>query len=336
MRGLDDTVLAALVADLQQAALPGAVGEAVCGRLAEAFGFPRVLLLGAPLDQGADQGTEVLSSVGLQRPINVKVVVPEGSLVARAQACQSVLTVPRIEVETDPWLAGVWQTGPALVVPLTPAVYATGALVVDPGRGRRRRRYVRSLERIAAYTTLALRNAWLLQQATHWAATDALTGIPNRRSFDEVLGRELSRASRAGEPVSLLMIDLDHFKQLNDRFGHQAGDLVLRRVGDLLVRLTRASDVAARYGGEEFAVVLPSCGPADAVELAERFRRAIERDDWPRPLTVSVGAATAPTDGLTAADLVGAADAALYAAKAGGRNQVRAASGRSEACLTDF
>lgn len=152
--------------------------------------------------------------------------------------------------------------------------------------------------------------------------TDALTGLPNRRAFDEaiaVLGQGRRGHDHGG---SLLLLDLDRFKDYNDRFGHQAGDAVLRQVGALLRHAVRPSDLPARYGGEEFAVLLPEAGIEEAMQVAERIVRAFRAAAWPgRAVTISVGAAALAAS-ESADALVGRADAALYAAKAAGRDRV--------------
>jgi diguanylate cyclase (GGDEF)-like protein len=157
------------------------------------------------------------------------------------------------------------------------------------------------------------------------AMTDGLTGLANRRHFDVVMDKEWQRALRARAPISLLMIDADHFKAFNDNFGHQAGDLVLCGIAWSIARhAKRASDCAARYGGEEFALILPGLSLADAIELGERIRVEVghlERDGM-TTTTISVGAAClVPSSLTTSNDLISNADSALYAAKAHGRNQ---------------
>ena len=162
------------------------------------------------------------------------------------------------------------------------------------------------------------------------ASTDALTGLPNRRQFDATLNKEWYRALRDAAPLSLLMIDVDRFKSLNDRFGHPMGDAFLARVGKVIRdNVRRAGDLAARYGGEEFAVILPGTVAAGALEIAELIRRAVAATDTRNivaggyPLSVSIGvAAVVPLAGGGAASLVQSADAALYQAKRGGRNRV--------------
>ena len=160
------------------------------------------------------------------------------------------------------------------------------------------------------------------------AATDALTGLNNRGAFEEHLVRELSRAFRYSTELSLVLLDVDQFKLFNDRFGHSAGDDVLRTVARLIRAAARGTDFVARFGGEEFVVLLPHCSARGAFAQAERFRQVIAGWPWPaRPITVSVGVATTNPELLDAAMLVRLADEALYRAKQSGRNQVRQARG---------
>jgi diguanylate cyclase (GGDEF)-like protein len=167
--------------------------------------------------------------------------------------------------------------------------------------------------------------------------TDGLTGLKNRRFFDERLLEEFGRAQRYADPVSLIMLDLDHFKRVNDRYGHQAGDLVLRESADLLRGSLRDPDIPARYGGEEFAVILPKTHVQGALAVAERIWRAIGGTTFRHALgegpgasppvdlrvTVSIGVAFFPSKDITSAELlVKFADEALYQAKRTGRNSI--------------
>jgi diguanylate cyclase (GGDEF)-like protein len=151
--------------------------------------------------------------------------------------------------------------------------------------------------------------------------TDKLTGVGNRAAFDQRLAEEVYRSTRYRSTVSLLMIDVDRFKDFNDSYGHQAGDAALQAVAKAL-RCTRPSDFLARYGGEEFAVLLATTAREGAGILAERMRKAVAAASFPQgPVTVSIGASTlAPAS--SDSSLVSAADRALYAAKQGGRNRV--------------
>jgi diguanylate cyclase (GGDEF)-like protein len=173
---------------------------------------------------------------------------------------------------------------------------------------------------------LAAANARLAQLAV----TDGLTGLYNHRHFHERLALEVERSQRSGLPLSLLMLDVDHFKQFNDTFGHPAGDEVLRQLARVLADTRRANDVVARYGGEEFVVVLPETGDEGAQHLAGRVCESIRG----RPLhtaagdlsvTISIGVAVYPEHGDSPASLVRGADQALYAAKANGRDHWRLA-----------
>ncbi len=157
--------------------------------------------------------------------------------------------------------------------------------------------------------------------------TDSLTGAANRRAFTRRLHEEWKRLGRNQRPLSLLMIDVDHFKRFNDRFGHPAVDLVLMRLVKLVGGALREHDLLARYGGEEFAVILPESDAKAAEAVAQRVRSAVADVTWPlRAVTVSVGVATAlPTTTLEMNSLVIAADEALYTAKTAGRNQVQVA-----------
>jgi diguanylate cyclase (GGDEF)-like protein/PAS domain S-box-containing protein len=158
------------------------------------------------------------------------------------------------------------------------------------------------------------------------AHTDGLTGLWNRRAFDQALEREWERTLREGSRVSLLLLDIDHFKAFNDRYGHQVGDDCLRSVSAAVRGVARAGDAVARYGGEEMAIILPDTGTEDAVGLAEKIRAAIETGGV---VTASIGVATAAACEDSAQPmpegLVHAADSAMYKAKAEGRNRVATA-----------
>lgn len=152
--------------------------------------------------------------------------------------------------------------------------------------------------------------------------TDALTGVPNRRAYDQKLTEEFSRAKRTGAPLSLLLIDIDNFKEYNDNFGHPAGDTALQSVARVLMSSLRPYDFLARYGGEEFVIILPSTDLTDAIVVAERVRNLVAGSEFPhRKFTISIGVARLDVDAGARA-LVQAADNGLYRAKAAGRNKV--------------
>jgi diguanylate cyclase (GGDEF)-like protein len=157
------------------------------------------------------------------------------------------------------------------------------------------------------------------------AMTDGLTGLWNRRAFNRRLSEEWCRLSRSQEPISLLMIDMDAFKRINDDFGHPAGDAVLAQAARIIQQAVRQNDVVARLGGEEFSVVLSDTGLDAALAVAEKVRVALQDASWPhRAVTASIGVASVvPSSKVNPNALVARADRALYAAKQQGRNQVQ-------------
>jgi diguanylate cyclase (GGDEF)-like protein len=163
----------------------------------------------------------------------------------------------------------------------------------------------------------------LLSALHSTARTDPLTGMLNRRGFEESFELEVERSNRSGEPFALLLGDLDYFKALNDRFGHIAGDEALAAVGEALRGECRAIDTAARIGGEEFVLLIPGTGASDGLDAAERLRASLSAVNAPtgRPLTISFGVVEHPAHGRTWSDLMRAADQALYEAKSSGRNR---------------
>lgn len=187
------------------------------------------------------------------------------------------------------------------------------------------------LRALADSSAVALRNADLLDRLRAQATIDPLTGCHNRRGFDELIGVEFSRAQRYGRPLALVLFDIDHFKRVNDDFGHEAGDQALQRIGRTIRHAFRATDSASRYGGEEFALLFPETPKDESARLAERLRVLIESmlptEEVPRSLTASFGVACYPDDADSVAELIRAADRVLYRAKTLGRNRVEVAEG---------
>lgn len=175
--------------------------------------------------------------------------------------------------------------------------------------------------------------AWLqgvIDALVELSSRDALTGLSNRRAFDMALAREIDRVARSGEPALLLTLDVDHFKRVNDTWGHGAGDLVLKAVAAALVDSVRPMDLVARIGGEEFAIILPNCAAAFGEAVAERIRRRVEKmpvlvqPGRQIEVTISIGGAFAPQwVRSTPALWIGRADQQLYRSKAQGRNLVQ-------------
>jgi len=189
------------------------------------------------------------------------------------------------------------------------------------------------LEHLAAVVSACIENARLHEHIKLVGLHDALTGINNRRFFDQRLSEEVSRAQRSGSPLSCLFIDLDHFKRVNDQYGHQAGDAVLKQVSRLLSDRLRQTDVLARYGGEEFIILLADTAREDAALIAEQIRDRVAKAHLVIPsgktlnITLSIGVATMLVPGTIkdGRQLIAMADQAVYAAKLSGRNRVKQA-----------
>jgi diguanylate cyclase (GGDEF)-like protein len=215
--------------------------------------------------------------------------------------------------------------GQQIELPLRAGAHLFGTLVLaGPGFS------VEDAEAAASFAgeaVIALENARLHQIVERQAASDGLTGLANRRHCEAALDQELARAERFDVPVAFVLADLDDFKAINDRFGHPAGDAVLREFAATVRGAVREVDVAGRWGGEEFALVLPGTDLDGASMLAERVRTALEQrtiltpDGAPIRVTASFGVASAPP-AAAASGLVGAADTALYEAKRSGKNRV--------------
>ena len=186
---------------------------------------------------------------------------------------------------------------------------------------------------IAEQLAFAVANMKLREALRAQSIRDPLTGWFNRRYMEETLEREILRASRSGRPLSVIMLDVDHFKQFNDSFGHEAGDVALQKLCQTLKSHVRNEDVACRYGGDEFVLVLPDTSAELAARRAEELRIAVAQlgmqyqGQWPGLLTLSFGVATFPTDGSTLKELLRASDAALFRAKSEGRDRVQSRNG---------
>jgi len=185
------------------------------------------------------------------------------------------------------------------------------------------------LRTVIGHAALAIQNATMYEFIDTLSRIDPLTGLQNRREFDRSLQQALAAAQQAGQPVSLIMADIDHFKRINDQFGHQEGDRALEQIGRVIQSVPRrATDGAFRIGGEEFAILMGNTDKSGAVGVSETLRGVIGGARFlssGEPVTVSLGVATFPEDGADATTLIAAADRALYQAKAGGRDRVEAA-----------
>ena len=292
------------------------VAESYLTRVCDALGFRRALVVAGPagsLTVLAARGAE-----GIGEPVR-----DDCGLLAEVMARRETMLVTDLDPGTDGVVAELLPGARNLVVaPLVADGSQLGFLVAEQRRRGHRleRRVLTTTGQFSSHAALALRNAWLLQEVRRMADTDGLTGLSNRRSFEIALEREVARAVRTGEQLTLVLLDIDYFKELNDRHGHQVGDDVLRATGAALAAASREFDTAARYGGEEFVVLLPGCSSDMAVAAAERLRAAIAGVDEDLAITASAGVATLPLNAADAAGLVRAADEALYDSKRSGRD----------------
>jgi two-component system, cell cycle response regulator len=319
-RKVDLEALTTMAHKLESEDDPQRVATELLGSVSDAFGFHRGVVVAAP-----NGGNPTL--MAFRGPGETPEAKPGvDGVMQRAWDTHNVLLVKQLDADADPQLSMLMPFARNLVVaPLFAEGNPLGVLAVEyaPGEGPRiERRVVDMVQQFCAHAALALRNAWLLQQVQKMADTDALTGISNRRTFETYLEREVSRAGRNGEQVTLVMFDIDHFKSINDTHGHQTGDEVLKKVAATLANGCRDFDVPARYGGEEFAIVLPSCSAKESLVVAERLRRSIGEAENPVAITASAGVATFPTHAADPERLIAAADEALYESKRAGRDRV--------------
>ena len=321
-RGVDLEALADMATELDNATDTEAAAQRLVDSTSESFAFPRaavILDLGDRIAIPAHQGCTEVPAPGLKVDWAIDLAWRE----------REPQVIEWFNPEANPHLAVMFDGARRLVVvPLLAEGSRMGALVAEVSPRRRYKldsRSLEMLEQFALHAALALTNVKLLQQVQKMAETDALTGVWNRMMFDQMLHKELSRTQRSGGSFGLVMLDLDHFKKLNDTFGHQSGDEVLRNVSESLTRHGRDFDTVSRYGGEEFALILPDVTMHDAVAIADRLRRLIREVEAPTEVTASFGVAVYPQSGVTEHELIKAADEALYASKKAGRDCVTAA-----------
>jgi diguanylate cyclase (GGDEF)-like protein len=308
--------------DLERTEDAHTVGRLLLGALGDAYGFDRMVVFEVVQDL-----PQPLVSSGIAAPAGECEIDAE-SILMRVIDERRTIRMDAIEEADDPWLAACLPSSRDLVVIPLLAEGVVGILVVALGTWAKKpaeRRVIEATERFAGHAAVALRSAALLARVRQLAITDGLTQLSNRRAFDRALEREIGRAARADGRLSVVLIDLDHFKDLNDEHGHVTGDTVLRQVSRALAGSVRTYDTIARYGGEEFAAVLPGCSAGLAFTLADRLRVAVQDATSDIKVTASVGVATYPYDGAEVSTLLRSADRALYASKRAGRNRVRSA-----------
>ena len=218
------------------------------------------------------------------------------------------------------------ETSSQMCIPLLSFGQTLGVLVLDSTRTSAFHSADRpTLESVADICANAVQNAHHVERVRQLAYIDGLTGIFNRRFFELRINQEIERARRFDSGLSIIILDIDQFKRLNDEFGHLLGDEVLRQISSVFSQHLRKIDVVCRYGGEEFAILLPQTGVEQAMRVAEKLRCVVEAWPFPgvpRPVTISAGTAAFPRHGITRDELVQAADAGMYTAKQAGRNRV--------------
>ncbi len=332
-------LLRELSADLEASLDLGEISEAIARGVVDELGYNRSIVWMA---QGGAElvpaGAAGFAHEDLERIAAFRLVVGPGP-VGRAVETRRPVLVAREHARPAPLADAFTIDSPLVIVPLQTEgrILALLTVEVDVPLGRVPRvsgRDLRILSTLATEASLALDNARLHAELRDLSITDALTGVYNHRHFQQRLQEELDRSARlsspsAPRPVSLVLLDVDHFKKINDRFGHPAGDDLLRALSRLMQRVLRSSDVVCRYGGEEFAVILVETDAADARQVAERLREAVERSSFAASdgrflglVTASFGVATFAGGVPSRSDLIRDTDAALYTAKRDGRNKV--------------
>ena len=322
-RRYDLEALGHLALQLETQTTPEGVGRTLVEALVDDFAFQRVLLFVAREDE------LVLLDQHGGEPLTAQVPVRGGGPLEVAAVMHEPRLLVDIPADEEPVIAHLLPGARNLVLmPLHAEGRSVGVLVCEHQMRRGSRieeRTVSILARYASHSALALSGTWRLEQLERMAGTDGLTGVANRRAFEETLEREFLRASRVEGRFSIAMLDIDHFKKLNDTHGHLVGDEALRAVARCLDEAVRVTDTVGRYGGEEFAVLLPDLEPSQAIAACERLRARVAEVRPDLGVTVSVGVATFPGHANNPLELMRRADAALYASKRDGRNRVSAA-----------
>jgi diguanylate cyclase (GGDEF)-like protein len=281
-----------------------------------------------------DKGWVQFATAGLQQ--KAPFPLGEDSLVARTCRDGTMLVHDDVAKMSGPMSLffendEAWTKGALAIVPLALEGRVIGAIVATaPPKVIIPSEEARNIALLGAIAATSLEMVWEIEEVSRRARTDALTGLANRRAFDEHLGQLLAHADRFGHSLSLVLADVDHFKKVNDTWGHEAGDVVLKHIASTLQDGVRAVDICARFGGEEIALLLPQTALPGASELADRLRAAVaDRPvNWGGneiPVTISCGVACYPDGVLTKEALFAAADRALYEAKSAGRNCVKSA-----------
>jgi diguanylate cyclase (GGDEF)-like protein len=317
--------LVALTESLELADTASGIRGVLLHHVTARLGFQRAVLIDSGLTGASgvllERGTMVLFESDMPPPA---AMIRHPSEAGVRTGTKGVRLARTLDAEVDRLADQLLpEAANVVVVPLTVEHQVVATLYAEwGGRGRRvAAQTVAVLIQSCSHVAQALRSERLRSEVEWLATRDPLTGVYNRAVFDERLAEGVAWAKRSERPLSLIVLDVDRFKEVNDGFGHQAGDEVLRVVGETLLANSRAEDVAARFGGDEFAVLLPNCPGMTAFAIAERLRASISDGVPLRRITVSAGVATLPRSGGTPQQLLAAADVALYQSKRDGRDR---------------
>jgi diguanylate cyclase (GGDEF)-like protein len=311
-----------LSSELEHAGRPDQICAYLASHVRTRMGFQRAVVLVTSRDRCVGAVEDHAGTVLVDAPA---VTAASPGVAGECMKSHDAALVQTLDPDTDALLDALLPYGRNMVVlALLADGEPVGLLAAEWAGGRWSRMPTSTLTALiqsAAHTAMSLRTIMLMAEVERLARHDRLTGLSNRHEFDEVLPKEFSRSQRSNTPLGLVLVDIDHFKDVNDTHGHQVGDDVLREVGGILGGLIRHEDVAARFGGEEFVVLLPGIDADGAVATAERLRGAVSTGVRAVPVTMSAGVACYPDHAASIEELIGQADAALYQAKRSGRDR---------------
>lgn len=302
----------------------------IAQKVGETLGFKEFAIL---LKDEAEKKLRVVACYGLPEKefIGMEFSPGEGIVGKVAQTGEPVLIA---DTSQDPnylhWKGKKVEKGSFLCIPIKYKEEILGIFAFNsPEIDGFTKRDIKLLTALANQSAIVIDNARLYEKTKEFSIRDDLTGLYNRRWFNQRIMEEFKRAERFNNPLSVLMIDIDFFKHYNDKYGHSTGDMALKKVGEILLKNVREVDSVVRYGGEEFVIILPKTGMADAQRTAEKLRQKIEENEIPHgstqpegKFTISIGFTTYPDVAKNISDLINQADIALYRAKNLGRNRV--------------
>ncbi len=338
-------VLARAAEEIQASSDLSSLGRAICSSALKVSGAPRAAFVVWDADEREDGegGSGRIVTVSLGHPMSPGFAIAHDSFVGTACRERQRFTIRESYRMSDFPIFGPYEPGRRIgsiaIVPLLRNGRSLGAIAVEADEESQLTSVEGSLlQLLSSVASVGLESVRQFEEVTARAATDELTGLPNRRMFDQRLRQHLAECDRHGQALSLIVCDIDHFKHVNDEYGHLAGDMVLAAIARAMVRTIRTIDVCARYGGEELAILLPQTGTERALDVAERLRRTIAElrvkvDGESVGVTASFGVACYPDGGGGGDALFQNADRALYAAKNAGRNNVKASCGTVVAAI---